>query len=138
MLKSYAIYNTVTGFVMQAWQYVAESSELETKINSLATGDLAVWADEPGNPPDPASEVIVSGVRRKATVAELAQMPSGLQKAKQDVATQQLAEIAQMSYPQVEAWVDNNANNLEGVKAVLKKLAKVNLAIIKKLDWDAK
>ena len=46
-----------------------------------------------------------------------------------------LSDIAEMTYAQLDTYIDNNVTNLAEAKQYLKKLSKVVLAMLKRQDW---
>ena len=47
------------------------------------------------------------------------------------------SDLAGKTYAQVDAWVESNVTDLASAKVVIKKIAKVLLAVVKKMDWSA-
>ena len=47
------------------------------------------------------------------------------------------SDLANKTYAQVDTYIDNNVTDLASAKAVMKKMAKLMLAILKRQDWSS-
>jgi len=62
--------------------------------------------------------------------------PEVARKQKQDDAKSQitLSDLAGKTYTEVGTWIDNSITDLQSAKTIIKKMAKIELAIIKRMD----
>ena len=55
-----------------------------------------------------------------------------------DAKAQMIAsDLANKTYAQVDTYIDTNVTDLASAKTVMKKMAKVTLAILKRQDWSS-
>ena len=55
-----------------------------------------------------------------------------------DAKAQMIAsDLANKTYAQVDTYIDNNVSDLASAKTVIKKMAKLMLAILKRQDWSS-
>ena len=47
------------------------------------------------------------------------------------------SDLANKTYTQVDTYVENNVTDLASAKVVIKKMAKLMLAILKRQDWSS-
>ena len=47
------------------------------------------------------------------------------------------SDLANKTYAQVDTYVENNVTDLASAKVVIKKMAKLMLAILKRQDWSS-
>ena len=98
---------SVTGIKEHIWDIIW--------TDDIATSTNDVWDKKPSDltPCDPGAVVVKTD------------------KTEYENAVRRRAELASMSYDQVETYIDNNVADLASARAYLKKLSKIVLAIIK-------
>ena len=47
------------------------------------------------------------------------------------------SDLANKTYTQVDTYIENNVTDLASAKVVIKKMAKLMLAILKRQDWSS-
>ncbi|MBC8276142.1 MAG: hypothetical protein H8E40_14395, partial [Chloroflexi bacterium] len=87
------------------------------------------------------NEVGIDGKVAKAKIleamrlAELEQGSDGDAALQYEDATTRIAEIADMTYAELDTYINDNVTDLVSAKTFLKRLARVVLAILKRFNW---
>ena len=87
------------------------------------------------------NEVWIDGKVTKAKIleamrlAELEQGSDGDAALQYEDATTRIAEIADMTYAELDTYINDNVTDLVSAKTFLKRLARVVLAILKRFNW---
>ncbi|KKM71166.1 hypothetical protein LCGC14_1433290 [marine sediment metagenome] len=119
---------------------VSDGSTLKERLAALLTeySSSAYYLFPLGTPVDPETQKFDAATSSLVPLDPGDITPTMAQETKHNDATAELTlnDLAGKSYADVETWIDTQVTDMASARAVLKKMAKIILAMLKKGDWS--